>query len=69
MVFVSILTFSTPGVSKMLKYITSEFKISHIFRMTYLISGWKHAIDSILVLILTFLMSRISDNLRLVTRP
>ena len=58
MIFVSILIFSRPVISKMLKHIKYlnclilELKVIHIFRMTLLISGCVHAIDSILVSIL-----------------
>ena len=67
MIFVLILTFSRPGISKMLKYftylkrLTLELKVTHIFPMTLFISGCMHAIDSILVSILTFSMSRNSE--------
>ena len=55
MIYVSILTFSRPGISKMLnwfmylKRLTLELEVIHIFHLTLLISGCMHAIDSILV--------------------
>ena len=45
-----------------LKRLTLELKLIHIFHMTLLISGCVHAIDSIMVSILTLSMSRNSEN-------
>ena len=59
----------------MLKYITYlncltlELKVIYIICMTLLISDCMHAIDSILVSILTFSISVISENPSLVTWP
>ena len=76
MIFVAILIFMRPVKSKMLKYITYfncltlELKVIHIICMTLLISGCMHAIDSILVSIRIFSISRISENSSSVTtRP
>ena len=75
MIFVSILTISRPGMSKMLKqftylkHFTLELKVIYIFHMTLLISGCMPTIDSILVSILTFSMSRISKNPKSATWP
>ena len=73
MIFVSILTISRPGMSKMLKKFTNlerltlKLKVIQILHMTLLISGCMLAIDSIVVSILTFSMLRISENLFSVT--
>ena len=73
MIFVSILTILRPRMSKMLKLytylesLTLKPKVIHILHMTLLISGSMLAIDSILVSILTFSKSGISENLFLIT--
>ena len=75
LILVSILTFSRSRIWKMLKKITwswrltLELKVTHIHCMTFLSSGYIHATDSILVSILTFTMSRISENSKSVTWP
>ena len=73
MIFVSILTILRPMMSKMLKLYTYfqslnlKLKVIPILHMTLLISGSMLAIDSILVSILTFSKSGISENLFLIT--
>ena len=68
LILVSILTFSRSGISNMWKKITwpwrltLELKVTHIHCMTFHISGWIQATDLILVSILTFAKSRISEN-------
>ena len=75
LILVSILTFSRVRISKKLKTITwpwqltLELKVIHIIRMTLLISGCMPVNDSILVSILTFSRSRISENSFSVTWP
>ena len=75
LILVSILTFSRSGISNMLKKITwpwrltLELKVTHMNCMTFLISGCIQATDLILVSILTFARSRISENLKSVTWP
>ena len=68
LILVSILTFSRSWISNMLKKImwpwrlTLKLKVTHIHCMTFLISGCIQATDLILVSILTFARSRISEN-------
>ena len=68
LILVSILTFSRSRISNMLEKITwpwrltLELKVTHIHCMTFLISGCIQATDLILVSILTFARSRISEN-------
>ena len=67
LILVSILTFSRSRISKILKTITwhwrltLELKVTHIHCMTFLSSDCIHDADLILVSILTFTMSRISE--------
>ena len=74
-ILVLILTFSRLRISNMLKKITwpwrliLELKVTHIHCMTFLSSGCIHAADLILVSILTFSKSRISENPKSVTWP
>ena len=75
LILVSILTFSRSWISNMLKTImwpwrlTLKLKVTHIHCMTFLISGYIQATDSILVSILTFARLRISENQKSVTWP
>ena len=75
LILVSILTFSRSRISKMLKTIpwpwrlTLEFKVTHIHCMTFINSGCIHDADLILVSILTFSKSRISENSKSITWP
>ena len=72
---VSILTFSRSRISRIMKTntwlhrLTLKLKVIHLFHMTSLISGCMPAIYSILVSILTYSRSRISENLFPVTWP
>ena len=75
LILVSILTFSRSEISNMWKKITwlwrltLELKVTHIHCMTFHISGCIQATDLILVSILTFAKSRISENPKSVTWP
>ena len=75
LILVSILTFSRSRISKMLKTIpwpwrlTLELKVTHIHCMTFINSGCIHDADLILVSILTFSRSRISENSKSITWP
>ena len=75
LILVSILTFSRFWISNMLKQImwpwrlTLKLKVTHINCMTFLISACIQATDLILVSILTFARSRISENPKSVTWP
>ena len=76
LILVSIHTFSRSRISNMLKRImwpwrlTLELKVTHIICTTFLVSGCiVHDADLILVSILTFAWSRISENPKSVTWP
>ena len=75
LILVLILTLLRSGISSKLKKITwpwrltLELKVTHMNCMTFLISGCIQATDLILVSILTFARSRISENLKSVTWP
>ena len=75
LILVSILTFSRSWISDMLQKITWHWRltlkleVTHIHFMTFLISGCIQATDLILVSILTFSRSRISENPKSVTWP